>query len=156
MAAIADAPVSTTTIRLAESEDLSAILRLGEQFRAASPYRDVLVQNDEHAQIILRKLIRGEGGAMWVADRAGEVVGMIGMILFPHYFSGELMASELLFYVDPMSRGMGLKLLRAAEAWAVACGARSISMIAPTEDIGRIYARFHYQPSERAYVKRLT
>jgi len=95
------------------------------------------------------------GGAIFVSERAGIVVGMLGLLIFTHPFSGEKVASELFWWVEPDSRGDGLELMRRAENEARARGAQRMQMIAPNEAVARIYRRKGYEYVESTYQRKL-
>jgi GNAT superfamily N-acetyltransferase len=95
------------------------------------------------------------GGPIFVSERAGIVVGMLGLLIFTHPFSGEKVASELFWWVEPDSRGDGLELMRRAENEARARGAQRMQMIAPNEAVARIYRRKGYEYVESTYQRKL-
>jgi GNAT superfamily N-acetyltransferase len=80
---------------------------------------------------------------------------MLGYVLFPHFLSGELVAGEVFWWVEPGFRGEGLKLLRAAETRSRAAGAKYLQMIAPNDRVAAVYKRLDYSFVEAAYQKLL-
>lgn len=94
-------------------------------------------------------------GTVLVLAPSGDLVGMIGMLAMPHFVSGQMVASELFWWVEPESRGHGVRLLRAAERWAASVGATHIHMIAPGVDVARLYERLGYTQIERVYQRRV-
>lgn len=83
--------------------------------------------------------------------------GMIGGIKYPDTNSGELIASELFWFVDPSKRGEGIKLLNAFELWAINNNCKRIIMVhlmdSMPEKVGRFYERTGYRKLEVHYVK---
>lgn len=139
-------------IRNANQIDIPRIIEMGHQFIVTSEYLCHVGENHEQISALALKLITDDNGALLVAtDRGDRVVGMIGMLAFSHHISGELIAGEIIWWVEPEHRGLGLKLFRAAEKWAIGHGVKRIQMIAPNDGVGKIYARMGYTPIEVAY-----
>ena len=88
---------------------------------------------------------------------AGEpATGMIGGIIYPHYFNDEVIAQELFWWVSPLHRGSGIKLLNAFEEWAEKRGADKVMMISlEKNDVSRIYTKRGYSALEHTYEKTL-
>ena len=143
------------TIRPAALADLPRILEMGTRFLHSTQYACEIGDNPAQMRILAERLLTQSDGMIVVADREGHVVGMIGMLLFPHHISSELIAGEVFWWMEPEARGGGLRLLRAAETWARAQGVKRIQMIAPTLAVGHVYQRCGYQLVEMAYQRTL-
>jgi GNAT superfamily N-acetyltransferase len=128
---------------------------MGQQFAQTEMYRDVLHENPEQMAVVATNLIEHESATVLVLERAGVLVGMIGIVCTPHFLSGEMYAGEVFWWVTPGHRGDGVRLLRAAESWAIECGATRLQMIAPTERVGRFYDRMGFTRIETGYQKAL-
>ena len=137
-------------------KDTPALVAMGQQFLQTEMYRDVIQQNPAQMAIVVENLIEHEGGAILVLERDGILVGMIGIICTVHFLSGELCAGEVFWWVTPGHRGDGVRLLKAAESWAVVRGAKKLQMIAPTERVGQFYERMGFTRIEIAYQKELS
>ena len=124
-------------------------------FRASSPYANAFAENREQIEFMAKMLISQDHGLVLVADVDGDVVGMIGMMIYPHHLSGEPTAGEICWWVDPPYRGCGKQLLLAAEAWALVRGAKIVQMMAPTPEVGQIYQKCGYFSAETTWVRRL-
>ena len=145
-------------IRVATVEDLSRLREMGFRFATESEYKDVFKANPDKIEQTVRAVIEFHDGVVIVnEDEHGELNGMIGLMAYDHPYSGERTAFELFWYVVPEARsgGSGLRLLKAAEEWAVDNGALVIQMVAPNLDIGRLYRRLNYSPVEVSFHKRL-
>ena len=99
------------------------------------------------------------GYSMTVARVDGEVVGYIGYLVGAHaHHDGFMVASQDMFYVDPLRRkGMlGLKLLRASE---LALKARGVDVIlqgvTPRCDYSALLRRAGYVDASRMMQKRI-
>lgn len=142
-------------IRAATLEDVPALVAMGGEFLATTPYRDRLADVPDARAATMVSLIEQEQSTVFVVDKGDGPVGMLGMLLYRQPLSGEAIAGEVFWWVDPEHRGAGLALWRAGETWARAMGARKIQMIAPTEDVEQIYAARGYAPLERVYQREL-
>jgi len=87
------------------------------------------------------------------------MTGMLGALCFTHPLSGEWVASEFYWWVEPHARGGidSLRLLKLTITWARAQGAVRLHMIAPEgSGVGRLYRRLGFVPVETAYQLVLT
>jgi GNAT superfamily N-acetyltransferase len=144
------------TRRPATAADVDAIVAMGQRFLAQSVYRGHLADNPGQVRTLATSLIASPEGDVLVADDGDGLVGMLAIVAYPHHLSGEWVAGEVAFWVDPAARGIGLRLLRDAERWARAHGAARLELIAPTPEVERLYARLGYRPVERTYHRALT
>jgi GNAT superfamily N-acetyltransferase len=147
-------------IRTATEADLPRVLAMCERFFEAAGLPDVAVYDPETMERTLRQLMGGEMGALFVAERDGEVVGMTGGMLYPFYFNAShLTGQELFWWVDPEHRGVGRGLFDALEIWAKAMGAETFSMIAldrlNPERVAEIYRARGYRANEHSFIRRL-
>lgn len=144
------------TIREATEADVPALVTLGMAFLRESVYAAHVGENPAQAEKVAQYLLAHPDGAVLVAEVDGTVIGMIGLMVVPHLFSGELTAGEVFYYINPDHRGSaGLRLLKAAEQWAKDAGAVAIQMIAPTARVCVLYERLGYTAIETNYTKRI-
>lgn len=143
-------------VRDATLSDVPRLVEMGGAFLASTSYRDRLADVPDARAATMVSLIEQDQSTVLVLDNGEEVVGMLGMILYRQPLSGEAVAGEVFWWVDPEHRGRGLTLWRAGEVWARELGARKIQMIAPSEDVERIYTARGYAPLERVYQRELT
>ena len=139
-----------TVIRAATLDDVDAIAALGQRFLAQSVYHGRLADNPTRVRALATSLIEAPAGEVFVADVDGALVA------YAHHLSGEWVAGEVAWWVDRDHRGLGLRLLRAAERWARTQGAIRFELIAPTPDVETLYARLGYVPIERTFQRELT
>jgi GNAT superfamily N-acetyltransferase len=140
-------------VRAARLEDIPRIIEMGHRFNENSPYAKVLKVTDVALDLLFRKLI--PQGWLLLAEHEGESVGMIGFYVYPHFFTGEIVAGELFWWMEPEHRGHGKALLKAAEEEARRCGAKSMQMIAPDPRVGKLYERIGYTYVESTYQRNL-
>lgn len=144
-----------TGIREARTSDTPALVAMGLRFLRESCYRGRIRENAEQMASLVTLLVEQPHGVVFVSERAGQVTGMIGLLLFDQPLSGDRMATELFWWVEPEHRGQGVRLLKHAETWARAQGAKALQMIAPTEGVEQLYRRLGYDRIEVAYQRAL-
>lgn len=137
-------------IRRATTDDLPEILALGAEFLAYSPHRWIPLDAEAFAAFATQ-LIEGAGAIFLSED------GFIGGALAPCYFNpAYAFAAELFWF----ARKDGRALREAFETWAREAGADAVTCSGLADDhekaIRRVYARAGYEPSEVAFMKRLT
>ena len=144
------------TIRPATAADTEALVALGLASIRESVYAAHVAENPAQIGRVVAYLLAQPTATILVAERDDQVIGMIGLMVVPHLWSGVLTAGELTFYVSPDHRGStGIRLLHAAEQWAREAGAVAIQMVAPTARAGQLYERLHYTAIESSYQKRI-
>lgn len=140
-------------IRAAVAADIPRLVEMGLRFLRESPYRSQLKENPEQMAKTAAMVLEKDGWLVFECD--GKVCGMIGWVLFPHFLSGEMIAGEVVWWVEPEHRGQGPRLVREAEKKAKVQGAARMQMIAPNEEVARMYARMGYDFVESAHQKTL-
>lgn len=105
---------------------------------------------------LTRSLIDG-GGAVFVVEKDGGLVGMMALTTYVHPMSGDTIATEIVWWMDPEARGgrAALKLFSAGEAWARSKGATKFQMIAPSDKVGAFYERLGFERIEVHYQRSL-
>lgn len=144
-------------IREATLEDVPRIVELGRKFIANGPYKDQL-DNPAQADHIARWMIVNQKAKVLVAQMDGTIQGMIAFIIYPHYFTGQPTANEMIWYVEPEARagGIAMRLMHAAESLAKEMGAIRMQFTAPTAEIGKLYERWcGYHQVEISYERTL-
>ncbi len=148
--------IAQTVVRLATPLDKDRIIEMGRTFLLTGPYRDEITDNPEQVNRIVDWLFAQPAARILVYEDDDRVEGVLCFIIFPHYFSGELCANEMIWYVSPDHRGRGsLELLWAAEKMAYDMGAVRMQLTAPTPEVGEIYKRCKYKLVEVGYQARL-
>lgn len=142
-------------IREATEQDIPRIVEMGSRSLREGPYKDLVGDNPERTGKLAFDVLKK--GMILVAELDGELVGLLGFIVFPHYFSGELTAGEVMWYVEPEHRKSftALALLRGAERMARSFGAKYMQFTAPTAEVGKAYEALHYKQVEVSFQKAL-
>jgi RimJ/RimL family protein N-acetyltransferase len=142
-------------IREATLADVPILVQMGCR-QLAALYEGVIAQNSEQLEALTTNLITSPNGVVFVAERDGTPVGMIGLIRYAHHLSAAPTAGEVAWWVEPEARGLGPTLLRRAECWALEMGCTHIQMVAPNVRVGRLYERRGYRPVETSYQRVVT
>ena len=89
-----------------------------------------------------------------------DLIGMIGGIIFPDPNDGDLVATEMFWYVDKTQRGIGgIKLFELFKKWAILAKAKRLIMVhlveLMPEKLDRFYRKQGFLPTEISYIKEL-
>lgn len=125
-------------IRRAVRTDAPAMLAMARALAQESPkYRDK--DFDESKLMALAERLQGtllvENAAILVDERAGELVGMMIVVLAERFFGGDMYVTDLTLYVKPEHRGgtSFARLVQTAETWARKQGVRDAAFGVSTE-----------------------
>lgn len=133
-------------------------MELGSRSLLEGPYRDKLADRPDVTSALARKLVEMETAKILVAENPDGIVGLFAFIIFPHYYSGETVAGEMIWYVVPEARksNTALELLWAAERLAQELGAKKMQLTAPTDEIAGMYQKLRgYSKVETAFQREL-
>lgn len=137
-------------IRFAEKSDIPRIVELGSLSLLDGPYRSIIGDVPKVTEKLADFVI--DSGKVTVWDEDGAIRGLLAFVVFPHYFTGEPTANEIIWYVEREYRGKAsLELLWAAEKAAYEMGAVRMQLTAPTPEVGKIYEHCHYHMVEIGY-----
>lgn len=145
-------------LKLASHEDIETVVRLAVTFIRQSPYKNEPMDEGEVRELIRLMLTDKNKGIIVLLMKDDLPVGFIGGLLTKMFFSKDMMASEIFWWVDPQYRTRkSLMLKEAFEFWAKRVGARYIAMSSPANDtrVSRFYERTGYENIENAYLKRV-
>ncbi len=142
-------------IREAAATDIPRIIEMGSRSIGEGPYSAILADKPEVTTRLAEKLLTAPNAKILVSEAEdGRVYGVFAFILFDHYYSGEFVAGEMIWYLEPEARksGMALELLWAAEKLAHDMGAKKMQLTAPTEEIAAMYTKLRgYRKVETAF-----
>jgi len=146
-----------STIRLASAEDIPQIVEMGSRFYTKS--RRALRADYDPASAAAGAGFVLANGYIYVAERDGELIGMLGMIVAPFLMNmSQRTATEAMWWVEPTARGAGAILLRRTinEARQRGCAWMSMSTLhdSPPE-AEAILAVFGFKHEESTYVLEL-
>ena len=140
-------------IREAQEADLDRLVEMGQRFLRESSYKAHLSDNPEQMRKLAKDLT--ERNSVLVAEEDGQLIGMLGFLIYDHFISGEKTCGEVFWWLEKEHRGAGLKLLRETEKRARLAGASHVQMIAPNERVAGLYRRLGYQYVESTYHRTL-
>ena len=137
-------------------QDIPRILEMGARSLAEGPYREQIDEPANASQLALT-LIKNSNGRILLYEEAGEAVGLLAIVVYPHYFSGVTTAQEVMWWVEPEHRASfgAIALLRAGETVAREMGAVRMQFTAPTPEVGRLYELSGYKQIEIGYQRDL-
>lgn len=143
-------------IRRATLDDLPGLTLAVSVFAAEAYPNDIM--DARHVAAFLSATVRNPDGlvAVMETDR-GMFAGLFVAVLNRNLLTAQPSMGEILFYVDPGSRGHGKRLLTYAEAWARdnGCQRSTLCHLERTPELETAYRRWGYVPIERAYSKEL-
>jgi GNAT superfamily N-acetyltransferase len=139
--------------REATEADIPRLVEMGRHFLAASSYREHLADNAEKMKETIATFIGNDLRKVIVCENGQGVSGMLAFFVYAHPLSGELLADELVWWVEPEARGAGIELLKRVEAMARSMGATKMQMVTPDERLGKLYERRGYHKIEVHYLK---
>lgn len=145
-------------IRAATEADIPGIVRMSRIFYGTTAYTQHADMDDATVARLTRQLM---DSVMLVAERDGELVGMVGLVVAPFMFNDSIrVAYEVVWYVDPDAQGAGVgkALLAAIEPACAARGASAVVMVhlaTSPPQAAAIYERMGYQHSESSFTKRI-
>jgi GNAT superfamily N-acetyltransferase len=140
---------TTCVIRDAVLADFPRLVEMGQHFRAESSYNSTLADNPKKMHELGETLLAQKG--LIVAERGEEIVGMLGFLIHSHFISGEKMAGEVFWWVEPSRRGDGIRLLKEMMRRGRAAGAKYIQMVAPNDKVANFYRRMGFGFVEATY-----
>lgn len=145
------------TIRRATAADLDAIIAMALCFQETTSYAKHLRATPETLRTLAVGMLGNDEAVIFLAERHGSVLGMIAATLYRQIMSQELIGTEVCWWMNPEARDgrTALRLMRAAEQWAIDRGAVVFQMMAPTARVGALYERLDYELIERHYQKRV-
>lgn len=152
-----DTRTPTITIREATATDVEELVRMMGRFHAESIYHAHFPFNADFLRVFIPTVLAGGAGTAFVADAGTALVGMLAVATCPHLMSGQTVAMELCWWMEPEVRGgrAALRLIRAAEAWAATRGAFALQLAAPDDRVGAFYERLGYERLEAHYQRRV-
>jgi len=108
-------------IRDAQPEDVSRIVEMGRRFLMDGPYKDKLADNSNAAAAYAAGILANQNGHILVAEKDGSLIGVIAFVVDHHPMSGESIAAERIWYVEPEHRpgGIAMHLMWEAEKLAI-------------------------------------
>lgn len=134
-------------IRLATPDDLPELARLGADFHAATPYRDLPYSPESFADFCAKLMV---GGVVFMSED-----GMIGGVMNSPFFNASVPLVAELFWWAPKE---GRALREALEAWGQERGAIGAQFSGLANDradtVTKLFRRAGYEPAEMAFIKR--
>jgi GNAT superfamily N-acetyltransferase len=115
---------------MGKNADTDAVVAMWTAMHAESPvYRDKALDVGKMRRMVWA-LVIGSGGALFVAEEDGKLVGVAAMMAGERWFGPERYATDLMVYVKPEYRGgrAFILLVRALESWAMDFGIEELTL----------------------------
>lgn len=148
------------SLKIATWDDFFDIRDMLEKFSKNSPYKDIKLDVNKMESLIEGILNGDKNKAIILLYIANErPVGILVGMKTEMNLNYDSLAHELIWWVDPNHRGgrAGIELFKAFEFWAKKIGCKMVQMsLVETEDatkVQKIYTKFGYKPTERAFIK---
>jgi len=150
-------------LKIATWDDYDHIISMSESFAHNSPYEGIISVDTNKIAKVIRGILDGDKSqSIIILYLKDEVpVGMIIGSASETNISFDKMAHELIWWIEPEHRGgrAAIELFQAFEFWAkkVGCTLVQVSLV-ETEHapkVEKIYSRFGYRQTERAFFKEL-
>lgn len=93
--------VDPTIVRLAEIDDMDAIMKLCRQLARENA---IFPMSEEKVHTAIERAIRKDGGVMGVIGRIGELEGMMMLTVGQMWYTDQLHLEELFSFVPPKYR----------------------------------------------------
>ncbi len=114
-------------IRPFRPEDEDACVACGKRFHEESLYSDIAM-NENKLRNLFRTAFNNPSTHLFLLyEKDGEIVGGFMAFVAPYYFSNELIAQDILWYIDKQDRGaprMASLTMKYYRRWADALGVR--------------------------------
>lgn len=149
------------TLKIATKEDQDAIRQMVLDFALNSPYADIHIDVDKINEVISNILEEDNSRSIILLGcKDDQIVGMIIASTSEMLINRDIVAQELVYWIDPEHRGgrLAIQMLDAFEYWAIKVGAKFIQMsLVATElapKVSAIYKRKGYRPCETGFLKK--
>lgn len=148
-------------VRPARYEDVAELLEMGVRMHRESAYDFLPFDYQKMSQLATDYIDQPETKCLLVAENSGNIVGMFVGYLADYFFCNEVLACDMVLFVDREYRGgsAAVKLIRAFQNWASERGAREICLATSTninaESVGRFYERMQFVHVGGIYKQRL-
>lgn len=141
-------------IRIATIEDKEQVVEMARKFAEVSPYSKYIPI--EKIEAMVEQGLQGDPTKLIIIideDYRGMIAGQVSQFIY----GDVLMATELLWWVDPSHRKskVGSELIEGFEEWAKYVGCKLITMVCLDDALGSYYEKRGYDLRERAYMKEL-
>ena len=143
-----------TIVRKATIEDREVLVTMAQHFVQQTAYGQQIPSDRDHLGRVTDQLL--SLGIVFIAE-AGDAVGMLAGLVYPHYMTGRQTANETAWWVEPSARGgrVARDLLAAFEQWARTQGAAVVEIGSWHPRLDRWYGRLGYVPGERVFRKEI-
>lgn len=147
-------------IRKATPDDLDSLEKLAIQFIKESEYQ-FSYSRKKSREFIWSFLVDKDKVVYVITDLFDTPVGMVAGMLVTPYFSDDLFAQEIVWYIEPDHRGgsNSIRLLKLYEEWAKTNKAKYVQVsnieTLKGSSVSELYKRLGYEKTESAFLKEI-
>lgn len=148
--AVANSQSSRYELRQIGTEDWVTIKAMVPAIHAESRYRDSKL-SIEKVHGLFEDTLQNKNQCCFLLWKDGQCIGLFAGIAIAHFFTDDVYASDLMFYVIPEQRKTraALLLVRAFERWATMLNCVEISVgistDVETEKVAKFYEKLGYK-----------
>lgn len=141
----------TVVIRPATADDVEAIVAMGQRFVQQTSYGKHIPDDPDHLRGVTQQMLRT--GVAFVAERDGQLIGMLLGCVYPHFLTSLCTAAETAWWVEPTARNLrtAVALMHAFLAWARAQGAVRVQGGSRHRVLDRLYRRLGFHAVETVF-----
>lgn len=109
--------------------DLPALIALGERMHAESPHFSRIAFSAVKLRETLMAVMGSPDGFLWVVEKDGVIAGVMVAIALQHWCSTDVVATELVLFVEREHRGslIGARLIKKYRTWAALKGCKQVT-----------------------------
>lgn len=109
--------------------DLPALIALGARMHAESPHFSRIAFSADKLRETLMAVMGSPDGFLWVVEKDGLIAGVMVAIALQHWCSSDVVATELVLFVEREHRGslIGARLIKKYRAWAAEKGCKQVT-----------------------------
>lgn len=144
-------------IRAATTADIPRVVEMGSRSLQQGPYKGLVEDVPAATEKLARSVIENGNGKILVAEEDGRLVGLLGYLVFDHYFTGKPTAAEIMWWVEPEYRKSLTAIILFRHMVQQLASLRPIRMMftAPTEQVAKAYEALGMKALEVGYYKDL-
>lgn len=145
-------------IREATAADIPRVLEMGSRSLKQGPYKGLIEDVPAATERLASSVIESGKGKILVAEEDSQLVGLLGYIIFDHYFTGKPTAAEVMWWVEPEFRAsmIGIMLFRRMVRELASLRPIRMQFTAPTEEVAKAYESLGMKALEVGYYKDLS
>lgn len=142
-------------LREANHEDIYELMSFSKEFYDNSHLNKTFSFNYKKTGGLIEEAIDRDDFLVLLMEKDEEIVGVLLAFLSPCFFSDDLQAVCLAWYLKPKHRGLkpSLSLIKAYEDWAIGKNVKLINLINVNMDAPSAFKKLGYDMNEITFTK---